>query len=193
MSPALRALVLHLGAEASLSDPFVRTAGVRLGAEVPLAIHDRLSLSMFLSGYPVSARGNWTPLTQQLVEEHSLQPWTASERQRGAVALQFRPLRQVEGDRERSLDVHTGLGAIRTVDDAAALSAAEDDPRFFWSADEWYPTALIGISGEVWWGRYGARLCYERSPYTEVIFTWNSLQQKPTWGSVELLWRPLTR
>jgi hypothetical protein len=180
---------LSLGAEAWTQDPFVNLAGLRLGAELrPLPW---LGIAAEGTVYPDWGDSQLKTLTTQLIDTLALVPDISRPRQRVQGVLRLTPFASTSNRPDgtvwtRSLSLHGGLGTVHTRDDLDLLQAT-DSPEAQATANQWHPTTVLGLSGELRGPRWGARLRFERQAWTEEVWSLVDENKDPLWLGVELL------
>jgi outer membrane beta-barrel protein len=135
---------LHLGFVTN--DPFINR--YLLGGQIAYHITELLAIEGHFTFSPDFGRGDWRPITVQLVENNRVSPDISKIFLLGDINLQFSPIYgkiAVQGGNIINFDIFGtfGTGVVNTHDDLVALQA-EDDPLATATEIQWHPTTNVG-------------------------------------------------
>jgi outer membrane beta-barrel protein len=128
------------------NDPFINR--YLLGASVAHHFTEVFAVELVSSFSPDFGRGDWKPITEQLVEENQVSPDISKILFYGNLNFQFSPIYgkvSVLGRRIVNFDLFGtfGTGLVYTRDDLEALQA-EDDPDAIATQAQYHPTTNFG-------------------------------------------------
>jgi outer membrane beta-barrel protein len=135
---------VHLGFVTN--DPFINRYMV--GGNIAYHLTELLAIEGHFTFSPDFGKGDWRPITTQLVENNRVSPDISKIFLLGDINLQFSPIYgkiAVQGGNIINFDIFGtfGTGVVNTHDDLVALQA-EDDPAAQKTQIQWHPTTNIG-------------------------------------------------
>lgn len=163
---------VSLGGESVLNDPFLNRGGPRLGVDIAPAPWIRVTTAF--TWFPVLGQGgesdpDWSRLSKQLLMESSVSPDISKIDWTWQTLLAARLYAYEAGDWTFGVGLHTGLGAIHSVDDATALQVDPSDPSFLASARQVHFGPVYGAYWEARVEHVGVRMRLEHLAYIETI------------------------
>jgi outer membrane beta-barrel protein len=161
---------LHLGFVTN--DPFINR--YLIGGQIAYHITELLAVEGHFTFSPDFGKGDWRPITTQLVENNRVSPDISKIFLLGDINLQFSPIYgkiAVQGGNIINFDIFGtfGTGVVNTHDDLVALQA-EDDPVAQQTQNEWHPTTNVGGGFRVIFSKtFALRLEGRTAIYIETI------------------------
>jgi len=146
---------LGLGAGFVTNDPFINRYIARFDATYHFT--EVASIQVEGAFSPDFGRGDWKPITKQIIEENQVTPDISKIESYGNLTLQFAPIYgkvAAPGNKIINFDIYGlfGGGIVNTRDDLEALQA-ENDPIALATQNQTHPTLNFGAGSRIVFGK----------------------------------------
>ena len=178
---------VSFGVQQVVNDPFLSMPGLVVTGRHHLS--DAMSVGIHASFTPDFGTGDWTQLTQQLVDENGVSPDISKPTLTLAAPIAFDLLRTRAGELEAVTRAYAGFGAVRTKDDLDALQAVGDE-RAMSTEFQTHPSTIVGLESDLFWSQESAvRLRFHSMLYIETVNATTLEMKNPTYVGLEYVAR----